>query len=256
MPWFGRWSACCLVCCSSLSPVARSNSSSGVQHNHPDLVVDLGVGLYAFPMPWDHDGDGDLDLVISCSDKPFNGVYLFENPGRRPRSSRSFCLRRSLDPVAVHDAVVGRWKTARAGRHDELTAVATGDWTKSTAIHPLKQVAPIKHLRQNQWQLADYDGDGPGLIVAHESWDDFGGSRRTTGGRSTTPRGAGRGARPMAGSTCCGIPEPMRSQRGPKHSRFKPMGDRCRHSAGQARRWLILMGMGISILPAENSSTG
>ncbi len=42
--------------------------------NHPGLVVDLGVGLYAFPMPMDRDGDGDLDLVVSCLDRHFNGV--------------------------------------------------------------------------------------------------------------------------------------------------------------------------------------
>jgi hypothetical protein len=28
----------------------------------------------------DWDGDGDLDLVVSCPDKPFNGIYFFENP--------------------------------------------------------------------------------------------------------------------------------------------------------------------------------
>ena len=52
-----------------------------LQYNHPGLVVDLGVGLWAWPMPMDWDQDGDLDLVVSCPDVPFNGIYLFENPG-------------------------------------------------------------------------------------------------------------------------------------------------------------------------------
>src|SRR5262245_47802243 len=52
-----------------------------VEYNHPGLVVDLAVGLWAWPLPIDWDGDGDFDLVVSCPDVPFNGVYLFENPG-------------------------------------------------------------------------------------------------------------------------------------------------------------------------------
>src|SRR5687768_815722 len=50
-----------------------------LKHNHPGLVVDLGVGLWAWPLPMDFDGDGDLDLVVNCPDKPYNGVYFFEN---------------------------------------------------------------------------------------------------------------------------------------------------------------------------------
>ena len=52
-----------------------------VAYNHPGLAVDLGVGLYALPLPMDFDGDGDLDLVVACPDKPYNGTYVFENPG-------------------------------------------------------------------------------------------------------------------------------------------------------------------------------
>src|SRR5436190_7276183 len=48
-------------------------------YNNPGLVVDLGVGLWAWPVPCDADGDGDFDLIVSCPDKPSNGVYLFEN---------------------------------------------------------------------------------------------------------------------------------------------------------------------------------
>ena len=59
-------------------------SPSGLErlpYNHPGLTVDLGVGLWAWPLPMDWDGDGDLDLVVSCSDFPYNGIWLFENPG-------------------------------------------------------------------------------------------------------------------------------------------------------------------------------
>ena len=48
-------------------------------YNNPGLKVDLGVGLWAWPVPCDADGDGDFDLIVSCPDKPSNGVWLFEN---------------------------------------------------------------------------------------------------------------------------------------------------------------------------------
>jgi len=41
--------------------------------------VDLGVGLWANPLPMDWDEDGDWDLIVACSDKPYNGLWLFEN---------------------------------------------------------------------------------------------------------------------------------------------------------------------------------
>jgi hypothetical protein len=70
--------ACVLV---GLLLVGNVWSLERIRYNHSGLVVDLGVGLWAWPMPMDWDGDGDLDLVVSCPDVPFNGIYLFENPG-------------------------------------------------------------------------------------------------------------------------------------------------------------------------------
>src|SRR3954464_7243370 len=57
----------------------EAQSLEPLKFNHPGLVVDLGVGLWAQPLPMDFDGDGDLDLVVSCPDKPYNGLYVFEN---------------------------------------------------------------------------------------------------------------------------------------------------------------------------------
>ncbi|NJM55159.1 MAG: VCBS repeat-containing protein, partial [Verrucomicrobiae bacterium] len=57
----------------------RAAELERLKYNNPGLVVDLGVGLWAWPLPMDFDGDGDLDLVVNCPDKPYNGVYFFEN---------------------------------------------------------------------------------------------------------------------------------------------------------------------------------
>ena len=55
-----------------------------LSYNNPGLAVDLGVGLWAWPLPMDYDGDGDVDLLVSCPDKPSNGVYYFENASQDP----------------------------------------------------------------------------------------------------------------------------------------------------------------------------
>src|SRR5215207_6405790 len=68
--------------CLGLALTPRAALAQGLEplpYNHPGLVVDLGVGLWAWPVPCDADGDGDYDLIVSCPDKPSNGVWLFEN---------------------------------------------------------------------------------------------------------------------------------------------------------------------------------
>src|SRR6187399_227802 len=61
--------------------IAHADGLARLKYNNPGLTVDLGVGLWAFPLPMDFNGDGKLDLVVSCPDKPYNGIYVFENPG-------------------------------------------------------------------------------------------------------------------------------------------------------------------------------
>ena len=62
-----------------LTSAASAETLTQMPYNNPGLVVDLGVGLWAWPIPCDTDGDGDYDLLVSCPDKPSNGVYFFEN---------------------------------------------------------------------------------------------------------------------------------------------------------------------------------
>ena len=52
-----------------------------IPYNNEDLVVDLGVGLWAFPVPYDYDQDGLIDLLVNCSDKPMRGLFYFRNIG-------------------------------------------------------------------------------------------------------------------------------------------------------------------------------
>ena len=64
----------CVFACST----QNSKGLQRIRYNNPGLVVDLGVGLWAWPLPMDYDQDGDYDLVVSCPDKPYNGIYFLK----------------------------------------------------------------------------------------------------------------------------------------------------------------------------------
>ena len=52
-----------------------------IPYNNEDLIVDLGVGLWAFPVPYDYDNDCLIDLLVNCSDRPMRGLFYFRNIG-------------------------------------------------------------------------------------------------------------------------------------------------------------------------------
>lgn len=156
-----------------------------IPYNNPGLAVDLGVGLWAWPIPCDADGDGDLDLLVSCPDKPSNGVYFFENatsdtaknklpvfkPGRRISATQS-----NIMPSYVN----GKLKVLAPG-FEFVDFEKTGTATKTPLPFDTKFYKPQgkqpkgPKIRHNQWRYADYNGDGrQDLIVAIEDWSFYG----------------------------------------------------------------------------------
>ena len=141
-----------------------------IQYNHPDLVVDLGVGLWAWPMPVDWDGDGDLDLLVDCPCKPYNGIWFFENPGgsKTPvfkAGRRVHASRRNIQVCWVD----GKSRFLLPG------AEVSADFTKTTKIYQTTRVEKHRKIRANQWKYVDYDDDGAlDLIAAVGIWDDYG----------------------------------------------------------------------------------
>jgi hypothetical protein len=148
-----------------------------LKYNHPGLVVDLGVGLWAWPLPMDFDSDGDLDLVVNCPDKPYNGVYFFENASgdtaknKLPVFKPGVRISKGLQNVQV-SYVNGKPRVLSPGTDypDFLkTGLESGKQLPLPAnIHPNK-------VRANMWRCVDYNGDQKlDLVVGVDDWTDYG----------------------------------------------------------------------------------
>src|SRR5689334_9881135 len=154
-------------------------------YNHPGLKVDLGVGLWAWPIPCDADGDGDRDLIVSCPDKPSNGVWLFENVnGDAARNKFPVFKAARLMSKTVHyvtpSYVDGRLRVLSPG-HEHPNFVKTGIAEQISLPIAAKFYQPSgpqskgPKVRHNQWRYVDYDGDGAlDLVVGIEDWSYYG----------------------------------------------------------------------------------
>ena len=173
------------VCGARLSAQDAAVNLSRLPYNHPGLVVDLGVGLWAWPVPCDADGDGDYDLIVSCPDKPSNGIWFFENTTGDTAQHKLpvFKAARRLSS-AVHyvmpSYVGGRLRVLSPGT-EYLDFTKTGLEQKVKLPIPAKFHQPLgkqtkgPKVRHNQWRYADYDADGAlDLIVGIEDWSYYG----------------------------------------------------------------------------------
>lgn len=154
-------------------------------YNHAGLQVDLGVGLWAWPIPCDADGDGDYDLIVSCPDKPSNGVWLFENTTGDTAQEKFpvFKPARKLSKTVHYvmpSYVDGQLRVLSPGA--EYTDFTTAGLAKKTTLSiaanfykPAGTQPKGPKVRHNQWRYADYDGDGAlDLIVGIEDWSYYG----------------------------------------------------------------------------------
>ncbi len=140
-----------------------------LQYNNPELVVDLGAGLWAVPLPMDYDGDGDIDLLVSCADVPARGLHYFENDGSGVFKA-AVILDTEKRPNVTVSHVDGAPVVCEPG-------VAHRAFTKSLYAAPEKIPFEKKFHsdRDNQWRFADYDGDGAAdLIIGASDWREYG----------------------------------------------------------------------------------
>ena len=156
-----------------------------LHYNHPGLVVDLGVGLWAWPLPTDVDQDGDFDLIVSCPDKPSNGVWYFENVTGDTRQNampvfKPARLLSKTQKYVMPSYIDGKMRTLSPGV--EYTNFETKGIDEKIALpvdpnfhKPLGKQPKGPKVRHNQWRYVDYDGDQAlDLVVAVEDWSYYG----------------------------------------------------------------------------------
>ena len=164
---------------------AAADDLQPLRYNDSELVVDLGVGLWAWPIPCDADDDGDCDLLVSCPDKPSNGVWLFENTtGDTARDPLPvFAPARRLSPTVHYvmpSYVDGAVRVLSPGfEYRDFPRVGTArpeplpvaaKWYVPRG--PQRKGPKVRH---NQWRLADYDADGRlDLVCGIEDWSFYG----------------------------------------------------------------------------------
>jgi hypothetical protein len=177
--YFFTWRLAFLATCTAALADDGAWKLQPLRYNQDNLVVDLGVGLWAWPMPMDYDSDGDMDLLVSCPDKPSNGVYFFENRSQRPDAK----LPVFKPGVRIGQAgqnyqvsyVDGQPRILKPGFEFERNQ-QTGqfDFSKARKIYPKSNVHP-NGVRANMWRYVDYDGDGDqDLLVGVGDWTDYG----------------------------------------------------------------------------------
>jgi len=167
------------------SATMRANELKPLQYNHPGLVVDLGVGLWAWPLPFDADGDGDYDLIVSCPDKPSNGVWFFESKNGDTAKDKfpTFEPAKQLSKTVAYlmpSYNDGEMRVLSPGtEYLNFTTKGIDEKVKlpiEAKFHkPLGKQPKGPKMRHNQWRYVDFDGDGVlDLSVGVEDWSYYG----------------------------------------------------------------------------------
>ncbi len=164
--------------CSGNKPNTETEEKAGpvrLTYNNPGLVVDLGVGLWAWPLPMDYDDDGDYDLLVSCRDKPFNGLYFFEN-----KSGEAFPV--FSPPVRIGDPIKDVQISYVDGQPRVLApGIEFVNFKKNLTAQP-QELFPAdtfevlnKRIRFRQWKYVDYENDGDlDIVVGIQDGEDYG----------------------------------------------------------------------------------
>ena len=173
IPFFLTSIILAVILFSCTNPKPRDPEFKRIKYNNDNIVVDLGVGLWAWPLPTDYDNDGDNDLLVSCPDKPYNGIYFFENtegnvkspifkPGVRISKSH-----RNLQPSYIDK------KTRYLIPGKEILNLSTQEIVD---IYPRENIhTEGNNIRANQWKYCDYNGNGvQDLIVSIGDWTEYG----------------------------------------------------------------------------------
>ncbi|MFI4912200.1 MAG: FG-GAP repeat domain-containing protein [Sedimentisphaeraceae bacterium JB056] len=147
-----------------------------LKYNNHGLTVKLGVGLWAWPLPMDYDNDGDYDMIVSCPDKPYRGLYFFENTSGNVKMPIFEPARRIGNTKNNLQISYVDGKERIVCTNQELVDIRKYGIDKRTTIYPKSNIHETKgRIRANQWKYCDYEGDGDiDIIVGVGDWTDYG----------------------------------------------------------------------------------
>lgn len=168
----------CLLITASIISYAQTPDEPLIRLEYKDTTSskDLAVGLWANPLPMDYDEDGDLDLIISCTDVPFNGTFLFKNNSEVENGIPVFDAPIKLGPGMRNVAISYVEEEPRVlGVGLEYNNFRKYGYTRPEGLYQASQLLDQYKERFSDWKYVDYDNDGDmDLIVGIDDWSEYG----------------------------------------------------------------------------------
>ena len=152
---------------------AMAGTGDRVTFGHPGVRGPVAVGLWPHPSAFDFDGDGNIDLVVTCADRPSNGIYLFRNlaSNAKPLFDRGEWLGPARKDMVAADF----------NGDGSIDLVVSGGYFSDVRRNRLSRFVPVRvdrdyHVgRDDLWYPADWDRDGKlDLLIGVSDWRDYG----------------------------------------------------------------------------------
>ncbi len=144
----------------SIFAKAQTINEIRIKYNNPDLIVDLGVGLWGTPLPVDYNKDGLMDIIMSCPDAPYKGIYFYKNIGTK--NQPLFDISVKLSDKAFQNTkasyINNELKVIRQGTEYTNFTKNLFEKQKKIKVDSLPGVG-FKKVRSNMWSYVDFDGD-------------------------------------------------------------------------------------------------